>query len=99
MHDLPMAPGRIPQSINGLSKGSGRASKPPRRPADKAREEQELEDLAHEISQALAGWFEDQGREADASQIDLSASAWQALRDPALVAKAIRMPQRAYAST
>jgi hypothetical protein len=61
--------------------------------ADKAREEQELEDLANEISQALAGWFEDQGRQADAAQIDLSASAWQALRDPALVAKATLLHQ------
>ena len=49
--------------------------------ADKVREEQELEAVAHEISQALAGWLEDQGRQADAAQIDLSLSAWQVLRD------------------
>jgi hypothetical protein len=56
--------------------------------ADKAREERELEELAHEISQALAGWLEDQGRQADAAKIDLTLSAWQGLRDAELVAKA-----------
>jgi hypothetical protein len=55
---------------------------------EKAREEQELEAVAHEISQALAGWFEDQGRDSDAAQIDLSLSAWQRLRDAELIAKA-----------
>jgi hypothetical protein len=56
--------------------------------ADKDREEEELETAAHEISQALAAWFEDQGREADAARIDLSRSAWQGLRDADLIAKA-----------
>jgi hypothetical protein len=56
--------------------------------ADKDREEEELETVAHEISQALAGWFEDQGRVADAAQIDLSRSTWQGLRDADLIAKA-----------
>ena len=56
--------------------------------ADKAREEQELEDVAYEIGQALAGWLEDQGRQADAAQIDLSLTAWQRLRDTDLIAKA-----------
>jgi hypothetical protein len=55
---------------------------------DKAREEQELESIAHEISQALAGWFESVNRQADASRIDLSLSAWQRMRDTELVAKA-----------
>ncbi|MGL4399982.1 MAG: hypothetical protein ACRCXD_08945 [Luteolibacter sp.] len=55
---------------------------------DKEREEQELEDCAHEIGETLAGWFEDQGREADAAPIDLSPSAWQILRDTELLAKA-----------
>lgn len=62
--------------------------------ADKAREERELEAIAHEIGQALAGWFEDQGRQADAAQIDLSLSAWQGLRDTALVAKAKLLHQQ-----
>jgi hypothetical protein len=56
--------------------------------AEKAREEQELEAVAHEISQALAGWFEDQGRDAEAAQIDLALSTWQRLRDADLIAKA-----------
>jgi hypothetical protein len=56
--------------------------------ADKEREEEELEDIAHEISEILAGWFSDQGREADAAQIALSLSAWQRLRDTELIAKA-----------
>ncbi|MES2477196.1 MAG: hypothetical protein V4640_15535 [Verrucomicrobiota bacterium] len=55
---------------------------------DKEREEQELEHCAHEIGEALAGWFEDQGREADAAPIDLALSTWQGLRDVDLIAKA-----------
>ena len=35
--------------------------------ADKAREEEELETIAHEISEALADWFEDQGKQAEAT--------------------------------
>jgi hypothetical protein len=62
--------------------------------ADKDREEQELETAAHEIGEALAGWFEDQGREADAAHIDLSFSAWQGLRDTALIAKAKLLHQK-----
>jgi hypothetical protein len=56
--------------------------------ADKDREEQELEDCAHEIGEALAGWFEDQGRNAAAAAIDFSLSTWQGLRDVELIAKA-----------
>ncbi|MEO5913368.1 MAG: hypothetical protein ABIS50_03985 [Luteolibacter sp.] len=56
--------------------------------ADKDREEEELEAIAHEIGETLAGWFEDQGNEAEAAQIDLSFHAWQRLRDTALIAKA-----------
>lgn len=56
--------------------------------SDKEREEQELEDCAHEIGETLAGWFEDQGREADAAAIDLALSTWQGLRDVELLAKA-----------
>lgn len=55
---------------------------------DKEREEQELEDCAHEIGEALAAWFEDHGREAEATPIDLSLSTWQGLRDVELIAKA-----------
>ncbi len=54
----------------------------------KEREEQELETVAHEIGQTLADWFEENGREGDAAQIDLSLSAWQRLRDTELIAKA-----------
>ena len=60
----------------------------PGRAGDKDREEQELEDCAHEIGEALAGWFEDQGRQADAAPIDLALSTWQGLRDVELIAKA-----------
>ena len=56
--------------------------------ADKEREEQELETAAHEISEALADWFEDQNREADAATVSLSLSGWQGLRDAALIARA-----------
>jgi hypothetical protein len=54
----------------------------------KVREEQELETLAHEIGQTLADWYEENGREGDSAQIDLSLSAWQRLRDTELIAKA-----------
>lgn len=56
--------------------------------ADKEREEKELETAAHEISEALADWFEDQGREADAAKVSLSLSGWQVLRDVSLIARA-----------
>ena len=56
--------------------------------SDKEREEQELEDCAHEIGETLAGWFEDHGRGADAAPIDLALSTWQGLRDVELLAKA-----------
>lgn len=55
---------------------------------DKEREEAELENTAYEISQTLAGWFEANGRNADAAQIDLSLTAWQKLRDTDLIGKA-----------
>jgi hypothetical protein len=61
--------------------------------ADKEREEQELETIAHETGQALAGWFESVRREADAARIDLSLSAWQRLRDTELIAKARLLQQ------
>lgn len=56
--------------------------------ADKEREEEELETIAHEISEALADWFEDQNNHADAAQIDIPLRAWQRMRDVELVAKA-----------
>lgn len=62
--------------------------------ADKAREEEELENIAHEISEALVDWFEDQGKEADAAAIDLSLSTWQGLRDAELLAKAKLLHQK-----
>ncbi len=56
--------------------------------AAKEREEQELEDLAYEIGQTLADWYEENGREGDSAQIELSLSTWQRLRDTELIAKA-----------
>ena len=53
----------------------------------KEREEQELEALAHELGQTLADWYEENGREGDSAQIDLSLSAWQRLRDTELIPK------------
>lgn len=66
---------------------SGQQSDTTGHAGDKDREEQELENCAHEIGETLAGWFEDQDREADAAPIDLSLSSWQGLRDVALIAK------------
>ncbi len=60
----------------------------------KEREEQELEAAAHEIGQTLADWYEENGREGDAAQIDLSLSAWQRLRDTELIAKARLLHQK-----
>ena len=54
----------------------------------KEREEEELETLAHQIGQTLADWYEENGREGDAAQIDLSLTAWQRLRDTDLIGKA-----------
>ena len=61
---------------------------------DKEREEQELETLAHETGQALADWYEENGREGDSAQIDLSLSAWERLRDTELIAKARLLHQK-----
>ena len=60
----------------------------------KAREEQELENLCHEIGQTLADWYEENGREGDSAQIDLSLSTWQRLRDTELIAKARLLHQK-----
>jgi hypothetical protein len=60
----------------------------------KEREEQELENLAHELGQTLADWYEENGREGDSAQIDLSLSAWQRLRDTELIAKARLLHQK-----
>ena len=60
----------------------------------KEREEQELETLAHEIGQTLADWHEENGRDGEAAQIDLSLSAWQRLRDTDLLAKMDRLVLR-----
>lgn len=61
---------------------------------DKDREETELENAAHDISQALADWYEDQGHHGDSAQIDLSLSAWQRLRDTELIAKSRLLHQK-----
>ena len=60
----------------------------------KEREEQELETLAHELGQTLADWYEENGHEGDAAQVDLSLSAWQRLRDTELIAKAKLLHQK-----
>ena len=54
---------------------------------NKELEEKELEDLAHEIGQTLAEWYDDNERKGDSAQIGLSLSAWQRLRDTELIAK------------
>lgn len=61
---------------------------------DKEREETELENVAYDISQALAGWYEDQGNHGDAAQIDLALSTWQRLRDTELIAKSRLLHQK-----
>ena len=60
----------------------------------KAREEAELENIAYDISQTLVDWYEENGRDGDADQIDLSLSAWQTLRDAALIGKARVLQQK-----
>lgn len=60
----------------------------------KEREEHELENLAHEIGQTLADWYEKNGRDEDSAQIDLSLSAWQSLRDTEFIAKARLLHQK-----
>ena len=60
----------------------------------KDREEMKLETLDHEIGQTLADWYEENGREGDSAQIDLSLSAWQRLRDTALIAKSHLLHQK-----
>ena len=60
----------------------------------KEREEQELETLAHELGQTLADWYDENGREGDSAQIDLSLTAWQRLRDTELIAKAKLLHQK-----
>ena len=64
------------------------------RAEQKAREEDELETLAHSLGQALADYFLDNNREGDAAEIDLPPSAWARLRDPALLAKAKLLQQK-----
>ena len=64
------------------------------RAEQKEREEDELETIAHSLGQALADYFLDNNREADAAEIDLSRSAWDRLRDPALLAKAKLLKQK-----
>lgn len=61
---------------------------------DKEREEQELEDIAHEIGQALADWFDDQGRQTDAAQVQFSLTDWQELRDTELISRAKLLHQK-----
>lgn len=64
------------------------------RAEQKDREENELEKLAHEIGQALSVFLEDNQREGEAAEIDLSLNAWSRLRDAALLAKANLLKDR-----
>lgn len=64
------------------------------RTEQKEREETELETVAHEVGQSLAAFFIDEGREADAAEIDLSLNGWRRLRDTALLAKATLLETR-----
>lgn len=54
----------------------------------KEREENELEAIAHETGQALASYFEAQGREDKAAQVDLSLTRWQRMRHEQLLSTA-----------
>ena len=54
----------------------------------KAIEEEELETICYDIGQNLAQWFEENGRDGEAAQIDLTPSDWDRLRDTELIAKA-----------
>lgn len=58
------------------------------RAEQKNREETELETIAHELNQSLAGYYAEKRMEARSAEIDLSLSAWRRLRDAALLAKA-----------
>jgi len=53
--------------------------------ADKDREETELEDLCHEIGQALADYYYDAEQEQNAHSVEFSASSWRRLRDEQLI--------------
>lgn len=64
------------------------------RAEQKDREETELETIAHETGSALATYLEDNEREGEATEIDLSLSAWRRLRDTALLAKATLLQSR-----
>jgi hypothetical protein len=53
--------------------------------ADKEREETELEDLSHEIGQALADYYYDTEQEQNAHVVEFPASSWRRLRDEQLL--------------
>ena len=53
--------------------------------ADKEREETELEDLSHEIGQALADYYYDTEQDQNAHVVEFSASSWRRLRDEQLL--------------
>ncbi|MBE7497467.1 MAG: hypothetical protein HS117_21180 [Verrucomicrobiaceae bacterium] len=55
---------------------------------DKAKEEKELEDAAFVLGQAVAECCRGLGNEADAAKCAFSKSAWQGMRDAALLANA-----------
>ena len=50
--------------------------------------ELELEDLAHEVGQALASYYEDQGHADLAAAVDFSISDWRKLAEDSLVGRA-----------
>jgi hypothetical protein len=53
--------------------------------ADKDREETELEDLCHEIGQALADYYYDTEQQQNAHIVEFSATSWRRLRDEQLL--------------
>lgn len=55
---------------------------------DKAREELELEDLAHRVGQLLAAFARDSAHEDLAAQVDFSLSNWRKLRNETLLDRA-----------
>ena len=63
--------------------------------AEKEREAMELEDAASLLAQALVIYYNDQGQETQAGEVDLSRSDWDKLRDQQLLAKAQLVIDRA----
>lgn len=67
--------------------------------AEKEREEAELEEAAGILAEALVIYFNDQGQETEAGELDLTPSDWGALRDQQLLAKSQLVIDRATSLT